>query len=347
MPYTSINLEALARRVYEKTSGKELGPKEEESKLRKQKFVFATSPVLEDGDQFTTVEYAMHDCVKKLPVILQKLAKGEPLEDEEIFTVGMPTNVLGKIPPELVEKITELPFDELAKTYGEFIASKIKRGEGAPDDVELLGMSLGANLAIRTGENLVDRGLVTQDNEKAEEENLPHLQIRADVPVSLGPSKIKPVQILAGFVADGALELTRSDVRKNILGKEGKEFKAATRVRLAEKGIDRQMSDDQKTAKSRVIRSIVLSLGKGLKPRPETKITETFGLRDLTSVTPGLRREAKQQKKEHAGTLGQNILSRTSENERRFAADMMHLNPWFRENELRRMNALAEKIRTL
>jgi hypothetical protein len=349
MPYTSISVTKLARRIYEGLSGQQLlpSPEEVDTPPKKQKFIFATSPVIEDGDQFTTIEYAMHDCVKALPGVLDKLQRGETLEDEEIFTIGMPTNVLGKIPPELVDKILDQPFDELAKAYSELIASVLSRSETKTRSIELLGMSLGANLVIRAGENLIDEGVVTQDHGGVEGKNIPHLQIRADVPVSLGPSKIKPLQIPLGFVADGILEMTRPDVRKNILGKEGKAFKEETRARLAERGIERQMSDEQDKAKKRIIRKIIFSLGKGLKPRPETKLTEVYGLRDATSVTPGLRREAKKQKTEHAESLGQNILNRTAENERRFVADMMHLNPWFHKNELRRMDALAEKIESL
>ena len=131
------------------------------------------------------------------------------------------------------------------------------------------------------------------------------------------------------------------------MSKDGKAFKEATRKWLAEKGMEIQMSGEQKSIKNRVIRSIILKLGKGLIPRLETKITEVFGLKDPTSITLGLRAEAKKQKKEYGGTLGQNILSRTSPNERRFAVDMMHTPPWFRENELQRMDALAKKIESL
>lgn len=347
MPYTSISTKALAHRIYEKTTGKKLADEVGPQAPRKQKFIFATSPDLNDGDQFTTVEFAMHDSVMAVSSALEKLKRGEELEDEEIFTVGMPTNVLGKIPPELAEKIAAQPFDELAKPYAELIGSKIKKGDEAPEGVELLGMSLGANLAIRTGERLIGDRVVTQDHKEAKENETPYLQIRADVPVSLGPSKIKKVQIMAGFVADGILEAGRPDVRKNILGPRGKEFKQATRARLAEKGITEQMSDEDKKTKTKVRNQIILSLGKGLKPKPGTKVTETYGLRDLTSITPGLRREARKRREEHEGTLGQGMLSRTSKNERRFAANMMHMNPWFRKNELRRMDALARRIQSL
>ncbi len=347
MPYTSINIEKLARRIYEKASGQTLSLEEKDLPPVRQQFVFATSPVIKDGDQFTTIEFAMHGIVKALPAILEKLRKGEPVENEEVVTVGMPTNVLGRIPPELAEKIVEKPFDELAGPYADLIAAHIQSREERPQGVELLGMSLGANLAIRTAEALMDKKVVTQDR-GTDKKDIPFLQIRAEVPVSRGPSKIKPFQILAGFVLDGALEMaSRPDVRRAILSKDGKAFKEATRKWLAEKGMEIQMSGEQKSIKNRVIRSIILKLGKGLIPRLETKITEVFGLKDPTSITLGLRAEAKKQKKEYGGTLGQNILSRTSPNERRFAVDMMHTPPWFRENELQRMDALAKKIESL
>jgi len=346
MPYTSINVANLARRIYRKTTGQE--PSEATSKeelKKKQKFILGTSPALEDGDQFTTVEYAMHDVVKKLPAVLEKIKNGEALDDEEIFTIGMPTNVLGKIPLESVDKIADQPFDEFGKAYAEFIASQVK--EEVPDNIEILGMSMGANFAIRAGEKLMDDGVVTQDHEEAKENNLPFLQIRTDVPVSLGESSIKKLQIPLGFVADGALEATRSDVRGNIFGSAGKEFKSYMRGRMAEKGIEPQMSPEQSKAKNTIIRKIIFGLGKGLELRPDTKITSVYGLKDLTSVTPGLRREAREQKEEHEGTLGESIIGRRREKERRHVANMLHLNPWYQKNELRRLDKLAETIKDL
>jgi len=353
MPYTSIRVGKLARRIYKEILGKELlNETEKEGPLKKQKFVFGTSPITEDGDQFGTVEFSMHDTVRKLRTILPALEKGESSEDEEIFTIGMPTNVLGRIPPELVEKIKASPSDELGKVYAELIAQKIKEGGDELKIVELLGMSLGASLAVRIGESLIDRRVVTQDSDSEEDDNLPRLHIRAEVPVAMGPSKIKTAQIYLGFVTDGILEMQRPDFKRIGAGKA--KFVEKTRALLAERGIDRQMSPEQKAAKQSVIRSIVWALKDGLTPRPETKVTEVYGLNDATSVTPSMRRAAKKQREGEAkGSLGEVIWkprkgdSAETDNRRKFGVKMLHMNPWFRSNELKRLNALAEELQLI
>jgi len=95
------------------------------------------------------------------------------------------------------------------------------------------------------------------------------------------------------------------------------------------------------------MRSIIFALGRGLKPKPDTKVTEVYGLKDLTVATLGMVRGAALSKKQHAGKLGESLLERTNKNGRRFGADMIHLNPWFRENELRRMDELGRTMENL
>jgi len=348
LPYTSINTGELARRIYKKISGPEQPAEEKPSLPRKKKFIFGTSPAMEDGDQFTTVEYAMHECIKRLPAAIENLKSGRHQEeDEEIFTLGMPTNVLGKIPDNYAQKICENPADELGKIYAELIRSKIERDKTAPKTVELFGQSLGASFAVRAGENLKEQKVVTQDFISSKKIGLPYLRIRTDAPVAMGPSKIKQLQIPVGFLLDAAIEMFRPEVKKIIFNL--KKFKEAIRERLTERGIKKRMSDDQASIKKRVMHSIIFALGKGLEPKPDTKITQVYGLRDITTITTEMLRESKLHKEKLRASspeisLAENLLERKSDTVRRFGVNMAHLNPWFRANELKRMDKLAETV---
>lgn len=342
-PYTSIKTGELARAVYEKILGGKLPPAD--SKLpapRKQEFVFGTSILVEEGNQFTFMEVAMHECIKHLPSALRDLKDGKIPEEYEIFTLGMPTNTFGNIPPEAAEKICNNPSDELGRVYAEMVASEMRREAEPPKTVELFGMSLGASLAVRTGESLVEKRVATQNPKAA---GLPYLQIRVEAPVALGTSKLKPLKISAGFLADAVLESRRRDVKKIEAGKP--EFNEAVRSYLIRHGMKEKASAEEIKIKKKVMRSIIFALGRGLKPKPDTKVTEVYGLKDLTVATLGMVRGAALSKKQHAGKLGESLLERTNKNGRRFGADMIHLNPWFRENELRRMDELGRTMENL
>jgi len=345
LPYTSINVAELARNIYKKQTGKMVTENEAvgQGAIAKQQFVFGTGISTAEGDEFTFVEEAISQCVKYLPTALQALKEGKVPEERQIFTVGMPTNILGKIPSELGQKLGEAPFDEMGKVYGELVNAQIQGRK--PKTIELYGVSLGSNMAIRAGEALLEQNLATQNFNTAEQNNLPYLQIRAEVPVSLSRSKIKPVQIPVGFVVDALYESRLPEVKRIEAGKAP--FAKMVRKELAQRGINEQMSDGQKKAKQKVLFSIISKLGKKFEPKPETKITAVFGLKDLTSYTPGMTNEAKIQKEEFGGTLGQSLLERKSPNIRASTANMPHLSPRFPDNELKRMRRLGIALEKL
>ncbi len=204
---------------------------------------------------------------------------------------------------------------------------------------------MSSNIAIRTAENLVEKGLVTQDFAVAEKDHLPYLQIEAEVPVSLSPSKIKALQVPVGFFADALKERKLPEVKRIEAGKP--QFGKDVNEVLAQRGIHEQMADDQKKTKRGVILDILKKVGNTFKPKPETKITTLYGLNDLTTKSPSMVKAAKVRKQEFGGTLGQNLLERAKPNERVFTAEMMHLSPRFRKTQLRRMRVLAITLEDL
>jgi len=310
--------------------GKEEERNNEGKKSVKRKFVFGSFLTQTNGNPFTFVEEAMHQCIKYLPQALEDLKNGLEPEDIEIYTLGSPTNTLGEMTPEFSSELEKEPIRKLANVYSELVQEKTPPSkQGSKTSVELFGLSMGGGLAAIAGENILETGAFTQDSDKAEAENLPRVQIRIDAPVSLSRSKIKPFQISAGFIIDGAVLLaTNSYGRKAALG-EGKFIKQVNAV-LAGRGIGENVSKEQKDIKAKALRSIISALGKGLSLKPETKITEVYGTRDLTVYTPSFNEEVSEQAKEYPNTLGQNLVDSQRENSRTFAAKMTHVPPFFR-----------------
>ena len=346
LPYTSIKIAELAKSAYQKYRGNLPAELAASSQAPiKQQYVIGSAIATAEGNEFTFVEEAMSQCVKYLPTALKELQEGNEPEEREIITLGMPTNTLGSITPELGEKLATAPYDEMGKIYAELVNYKAQSEQGKPKIIELYGVSLGSNIAIRTGEQLVEQGAGTQDFEVAKKQNLPYLEIRAEVPVSLSQSKIKKLQIPVGFLLDAAHESRLPEIKRIEAGKPP--FATAVAKILADRGITEQMSDEQKKIKNKVLRNIIMKLGNKFEPKPETKITSIYGLKDLTTYTPSMVKEAETQGKEFGGTLGQNLLERQRPNVRSFTAEMPHLSPRFPDNELKRMRVLGIALEDL
>ncbi len=346
LPYTSVKVLELAKTIYQKYAGNL--PVELEASTQtpvKQQYVIGSALATAEGNEFTFVEEAMSQCVKYLPAALKALQENKNLEDREIITLGMPTNELGKITPEFGEKLSVSPYNEMGKVYAELIESKNDPNAGKTKTIELFGISLGSNIAIRAGEQLIEHGSATQDFEKAKNQNLPYLEIRAEVPVSLSRSKIKKLQIPVGFVLDSLHEIRLPEVKRIEAGKA--QFAAYINKMLENRGIRSQMSEGQKQIKRKVLRNIITKLGNKFEPKQNTKITAIYGLKDLTTYTPGMIEEAGDQKKEFGGTLGENLLERKKSNIRSFTANMPHLSPRFPDNELKRMRVLGMILENL
>ena len=360
-PYTSIDIGSFAKILYEQYAGRKAeitssrekidGEKNHEKEPRKidREFVFPGAPFSRnDAGPFHYVEEAMHQCVQRLPTALKNLQDGKEPDEFEIFTFGLPTNELGSMSPDFFEKLKKEPIVELGNILAEFIEKNGIAKEN-PDDklnIELFGISMGAGLAAITGEKLLETGMFTQDDKQFLEDGLPRIKIRAQSFVSGSRSKIKKSQIPLGFAADVIATLMSNSYVHTMKSIEPKFIKQMYAI-LAERGILENKSEDQKKMKNESMRAMISALGKGLILKPETNINEIYGLKDMTTYTSSLSNEAKKQKESYAGFLGQNLVKPRRENSRVFAVDTMHMPPFFRLNELKRIRRAANELDNL
>ncbi len=125
LPYTSIKIGELARSIYKKYAEADSLPVEAPDVAPvAQEFVFNSALSTDEGNEFNFVEEAMHEAVKHLPAALKALREGKAPEEREVFTLGMPTNVLGRVSPELADRINKEPFEELGKVFAELVKAE-------------------------------------------------------------------------------------------------------------------------------------------------------------------------------------------------------------------------------
>lgn len=353
-PYTSINISKFAKELYKehsKTPLQENSLNPRENQHSKKEFVIGSFLLPVHGNEFTFVEEAMTQAITNLPRALEDLKNGLEPEEIEIYTFGSPTNLLGKMTPEFFDELGKDPMHKLGNLYAELIEQKIypQEGKNLPKtSVELYGISMGGGMAAIAGEKLLETKKFTQEHQKKNIENrLPYLAIRSEAPVSLSRSKIKKIQIPVAFVLDAIKEIaTNSYLRKGIF--EGDEFFKQVNAVLAKRGINEDMSPEQKKMKEKSLKSIINSLGNELILNPDLKINEIYGLHDLTSYTFSLARDAKEQNKEHPDTLGSTLVPSQRENSRTFTTQMSHGRPFFkRSSELKRMKKATLALENL
>lgn len=353
-PYTRIDMSNFAKALYEKYTGAKAGIKplenekdisEGEQKRIDREFIFGSFLVTTNGNPFTFVEEAIHQCVERFPAALEKIKNGEEPDAFEIFTLGSPTNEIGTMSPKFFEDLKKEPIVELSKVYSEFIEKNGIKKDNPNDklNLELFGISMGGGIAATTGEKLLENNGFTQDREESIKKGLPHVVIRSEVPVSLGRSKIKPFQIPAGFITDSIIGLVNNPYGRTVAFAEPK-FMEQLNIVLAERGIAKNMTGDQKKMKNEALHALIFGLGKGLTLKPDTKVNEIYGLRDLTAYTPSLVKEAKEQMKSHGGSLGQSMVQPQREGSRVFAVKQSHVRPFFRSSELKRIRKAAMEL---
>lgn len=352
-PYTRINIKDFAKALYEKHTGtnaevktRESGNVITEQKRISREFVFPGAPLnpkMLDNGPFHFVGESMHQCIGRLPAALEKIKNGEDPDEFEIFMLGTPVNELGTMSPEFLENLKKNPTTAMSDAFAEFIEKKGMEKDNTNDklDIELYGISWGAGVAAVTGEKLLETGAFTQDPEKSRDENLPKIAIRAQNAVSLSRSKIKGPQIWLGSPANNFVS---GDKYGPTMGKNMPEFMNQVDAALEERGIYKNMSQDQQKMKKSAMLAIILSFRKGLELKPETKVSEVYGLHDLTTKTGSLTSEVKKQMELHHDSLGQNLAKPQRENSRVFGVETFHEVPWFRENELKRIRKAAMEL---
>ncbi len=361
LPYTRINVIDFAKALYEKYTGKKAVVKppengkgttvETDQKRIKREFVFPGAPLRQaENGPFHYVEEAMHQLVMNLPAALEDLRNGREPDSLEIFTMGTPMNELGTMTPEFFENLKKDPTAEMGNVFAEFIQKNglAKMNENEKLNIELYGLSWGSSLAAVTGEKLLENEVFTQERDPAR--NKAMVTIRAQAPVSLGRSMIKKLQIPLGFAADGIASIIREKYGRNLFNKTPKFMEQLNAV-LEERGIGKNTSEEQNKMKSAGMKAIRISLSNEVELKPETKVNEIYGLRDMTTYSPGLNAEAKEARERRPvfspDSLAQNLIEPERKNSRTFAVDTFHMPPWFRKQELKRIKKAAAALNSL
>ncbi len=360
-PYTVISTGTLAKLVYSHYKIPLLSKPSatEENSKHRMEFVMGSFLDTDNGNQFTFFEEAMHQFIKQLPKALEDIAQGKEPENEDVYVLGSPTNELGTVSKEFTTRVEAgNAFEQFGALYAEFIVSRLPKEERTKSSVSLYGISMGGSLATQTAEQLLASGKVTQSRE---DDETPFMQVRADTLPGASESSFKKWQIPLGFAFDSLITLptnayTRAAVTKQAGGKDVINEKI-----FAKRGIVPNMNPEQTRMKKEVIYggSNVLSgavdynygifhdLREGVPIDPKLKLTEVRAMYDPLQYSWEFNSNVKDQRAEHAGSLGENLVSKPNSNKRVAAIRDFHTFRFFRENELKRIEKAAESLEKL
>lgn len=345
-PWTVIRTRELVKKLFatyggtQPTDGDQGGESAPSLSGKKQEFIFGSYLRTVNGNFFTFVEEAMHRVMIALQSGLTDLEKGREPAQHEIYTLGSPTNELGDISQDFLERSKENPYDAFAGLYTEFIQSRIPADENH-HSMTLYGISMGASLAAATGEKMVRGHIATQ----SPGEDLPSLHIRLDVPVALSTSKGRKWQIPIGVAADAIYQLiTNPGTVKVALGE--RKFLDQVKAHLKERGIEDHISNQDIRMKNEVISALIGALRTGVEFDSSLKVTTVTGAYDPTTFSTSSIRAAREQKKKPE-SLGKPFVPRKNPNRREAVIDMPHFPPFFRPNELKRYHAVATLLEHL
>ena len=348
-PYTYIDVGTLARSLYQDfywPVSSDLKPNHTQNKAE---FIFGSFLNTAAGNSFGFVEEAMHQVIKALPKALEDIHNGKEPQNIRIYTLGSPTNVLGKISPEELGKIQNDPFWTLGNIYAEFVEQETLNRKWATEihNIRFFGMSMGANFAMKTAETLLKKNICTQFRSTEENKRTkPFLEINARLPVSLWTSPIKRIQIPVGFLVDGILAPLRSSYIRSIQMRDSDFTKQVWQI-LEVRGLKENMSEEEEKRKRKSLSSIIWSLGQDFNIPSSMKVTKVFGLQDLTTYTPSFNKKTSEHREDFLGSLWQNLVSGTESNGRNFGIKTPHSFPFFRTGELKRMQKVVLTLRNI
>ncbi len=346
-PWTVIKTKELTKKIVEKYSNKDeleekLNNFTEKDGVKKQEFIFSSGSIMKSGYPFTFVEEAMHQAITSLKSNLLDLQEGVEIKDQEIYTIGLPTNELGKVGPKFLEKLKSDPFDAMGELQAEFIQSHLPKNENEAQrlNINLYGISTGASLAAATGEKLMAEGVVSQD---IKDKDTPRLSVRMDSPVGLSKSTAKNWQIPLGYVAEFVYQ-TFKDPKFRLADPS---FMNQVKKALSERGITENMTSNDKKIKTEAINSVIGKLKEGVDFDENLKVTKVTGILDPLTFSPTEYKTEKARQEISAGTLGQNISLRTEKNRREFMINQTHTPAFFRDSELKKYYETARRIEKL
>ncbi len=358
-PYTRIRTAELSKRIYAHyESLPAMGKAAGQEQKNKMEFVFGSFLDTSNGNQFTFFEEAMHQFVTQLPGALDAIAQSKEPENEDVYVLGSPTNELGTVSEQFSKRVKEgNSFEEFGALYAEFIAAELKKSDAAEKtNVYLYGISMGGSLATQTAEQLLAQGEVTQSHKSPDQ---PFMQVRVDTLPGASTSPVKKWQIPLGFLADGVFTMATNAYTRAAVLKQ-KEGAGAVNSLLAKRGIVPDMTPEQSKMKHEIMyggsnivsgtlkgeSGVLNDLFKGVPIDPSLAVTEVRGKYDPLQYSAAFNAEAKAQKAEHSGSLGETLVS-TSGNRRTFAINQAHTLVFFRDNELKRIEKAAESLEKL
>lgn len=348
-PWTKLNSGTIAKKLYAQYKNMPIdtldnGPKNEN--VKEKDYIFTNFFNREGGSEFTFQEEWMLAIVEGLPSALESLEKGEIPEEKEFYTLGSPTNEFGAMSKEFLDKINgDNAASQLGLVYSEFIKKNTAKEKLA--HIGLRGVSMAGSFAVTTGEQLIKDGIVTQSLDEIAKGDIPDLQIRIDnAPGQNEKSKLlRWIQSPLGFAAEGAYIGMISPYWKTVMATEGK-FLEDRKVLLKERDIVPQDGEEQKKMQNKAIIICLVNLLNGV-PIPEgLKVFETVGLYDPLAYSHKFNKEVEDQKREHGGTLGANLVSK--DNDRRIAGiRQTHFSPVLRETNLRKIQKAVKTLNEL
>ncbi len=353
-PYTSIDTGALAKELYSRYTGKAVDPAalEKDEATKKVEFIFTAIPPVQSlsaGSIFGFMEEMMHQAIRDLPQAIERLKQGKEPEAHEVYNLGSPTNALGTMSPEFLEKLKDdRAFAEFGGLYAEFIESKLPPEEREETRLFLYGQSTGSSFAAETAARLMAHGTATQSVEEERERKVPFMQVRLDMPVGSSdvPKARKRWQIPLGFLADASFTIMTDGYMKPVMKKD-KEFLGSTGKVLAERGLVPHVTPEQVELKKKASWEVLQNLRNGT-PIPEgLKVTKVVGGNDVLMWSGGTREAMDAQAEAHKGSLGENVISKEPDQRTFGIKSMHHSMPYFRTNELKRLVRAAAVVGAL
>ena len=351
-PWGMIDTGTLTKKIYEKVTGKQIGPlKKPEHPVKKRKeFIFGSVIFPMHGTPFAYQEEALHQFIQTLQRGIDAIEKGEEPDTTEVYTLGSPTNFLGTVSKQFSDEIHEEgAFEAFAAPYVEHIEEILKK-DTADYAVHLHGVSIGGTLAVTIAQGLLEQSndhtrLVTQD----EAEDKPKLHVRIDhAPASSHtPPGLKAVQTALGFAMHGLHDPHADAYLASVWGGEEKFVADVNKVLAARnsKPMTVETSPEQMKMKQKALRALVGNLLKGKEIPEGLKVTEVVGLDDLLTFSPLFELRAGIQRATRENSLQRYLVAKEAKGTRkRYGIAEPHTGPLHRPNKLKLLNRAAELL---
>lgn len=361
-PFTVIRLSDIAEAIYRKIGS----PKTcncyrcqlatdyfacetiQQQKRPQKVFIFGTIFSTGSGHPYHWMEHGIDQIAKRISGALHSLMCGKAPKDFEVYGIGSPAGELGSLSDKFVMQAGDKPFSHLGKLYAEFIHSLESNG---PKDqlqavLRLWGVSMGASIAASTAQMLIENKQASQSFKDAALAHIPVVRVNMQVPVGTSTGKLRNWQIPTGFVIDIIYQVLTSKYGRDVGCAENK-FIATVYQKLLDRGIARQISEDDIRIKRQLIDSLIRELRKGVPIPKYLKTNEVIGIYDPLMYSIAFHEKANCKRSIISGSLGANIFPSDEQNRRRFAIRMSHTPKVVRKNYFKRLLSAGQMIQEL